>query len=67
MTDTSSTPSHAEVAVYMRQHGGHFVRAIAAAYMVGDEANRETLVRAFESYWRGYALVLLERRAREAA
>jgi predicted RNA polymerase sigma factor len=61
------TPSPAEVALFMRQYGGSFVRAIAAAYMVGDETNRETLVRAFETYWREYGLALLTRRAREAA
>lgn len=67
MIDTSSTPSPAEVAVFMRAHGGNFVRAIAAAYMVADEINRETLVRAFETYWREYALALLTKQAREAA
>lgn len=67
MTDTSTTQSPAEVACFMRAHGGAFTRALAAAYMVADETNRATLVRAFETYWREYALALLTKRAREAA
>lgn len=66
MIDTSSTPSPAEVAVFMRQHGGCFTRALAAAYMAADDVNRAILTRAFETYWREYALALLTKRAREA-
>lgn len=57
MTDTSSTPSPAEVACFMR--------ALAAAYMAADDVNRAILTRAFETHWREYALAMLTKRARE--
>jgi len=41
----------------MQHHGGRFVRALAAAWLAADDANRERLQAAFPELWIRYARI----------
>jgi hypothetical protein len=41
----------------MQNHGGRFVRSLAAAWIAADESNRERLQAAFPELWIRYARI----------